>query len=166
MFKKQQGFTLVELMVTVIVLAILASVAVPNFINTIQNTRSTSLANSFVTALNYARSEAIKRNRQVDLCPGADPASCTGAWTSGWLITTEDSGGNIIVLRSFDSPETGANISLDVDDVGFDGRGALADPSSTAIFKTYYQSCPDEEKRIIQISVAGQISLSREACTP
>lgn len=161
MKNKEQGFSLVELIVTMIVLALLAGVAVPSFINTIQNTRATSLANSFVTTLNYARSEAIKRNRQINLCPGTNASTCNGNWTAGWMVTID---GTTTVLRTFDAPDNGATITLSVASVGFDGRGILADDSSAAVFKTRYRSCPDEEARVITVSVAGQVSIARESC--
>jgi type IV fimbrial biogenesis protein FimT len=76
-----RGFTLVELMVTIIVAAILTAIAVPNFRNLILSNRLTTTANEVVDALNTARMEAVKLNAQVQFC--SDLASKNGSDTLG-----------------------------------------------------------------------------------
>ena len=86
MMKKITGFTLVELMVTLIVAAILLTVGVPSFIETIRRSRTISQANELVTALNLARSEAVKRGMQVTV-------SRTGTeWEDGWQVFVDADG--------------------------------------------------------------------------
>lgn len=63
-----RGFTLVELMVTIVVAAILTAIAVPNFRNLILSNRLTTTANEVVDALNIARMEAVKLNAPVQFC--------------------------------------------------------------------------------------------------
>lgn len=86
--RTQPGFTLIELMVTLSVLGILLAIAVPNYITFVQNARLTAQANDFVTALNYARSEAIKRGVRTTVCSRATNSSCAGSttWDTGWLV--------------------------------------------------------------------------------
>jgi type IV fimbrial biogenesis protein FimT len=85
---RQIGFTLVELMVTVAIAAIVLTLGVPAFQETINSSRLTSTANEFVTALNLARSEAVKRSVRVTVCKSADGATCAagGGYEQGWIV--------------------------------------------------------------------------------
>ena len=97
----QGGFTLVELMVTVALAAMLMAMAYPSFTSLTNNSRLTSAANEFVAAIQLARTEAIRLNRRVALCPSnADGSACQdgGDWTR-WLTLVVDTGE---VLRSGD----------------------------------------------------------------
>jgi type IV fimbrial biogenesis protein FimT len=86
------GFTLIELMVTVSVAAIILSTAVPGFRQLIQNNKVATEINAFVSALHLARSEAIKRGKDVTVCKSADSASCvtTNGWEQGWIAFVDD----------------------------------------------------------------------------
>lgn len=76
-----KGFTLVELMVGLVVLAILMGIAIPSYQGFIANQRVRATTTDLHSSLVLARSEAIKRSRQVTLSPAA------GGWSSGWSIT-------------------------------------------------------------------------------
>lgn len=84
----QGGFTLIEMMMSLVILAILIAVAAPGFQNLIASNRSQTSINTLMLSLNLARSEAVKRNQQVALCKSADEATCTnaGTWDQGWLV--------------------------------------------------------------------------------
>jgi type IV fimbrial biogenesis protein FimT len=85
------GYTLLELMVTITIVGILMGVAVPSFTSVIDSNRLTTYANDLVTALNFARSEAIKRNLRVSLCKSTNRVSCAtiNNWSQGWIIFTD-----------------------------------------------------------------------------
>ncbi len=85
------GFTLIELLVTVAMMVIVLTLGVPSFKELIQNNRLTAATNELVTALNLARSEAIKRGRRVTVCKSADGSTCTnsGDWKQGWIVFTD-----------------------------------------------------------------------------
>jgi type IV fimbrial biogenesis protein FimT len=91
------GFTLVELMITVAIVGIVASLAVPSFQDMLNQNRASSLANELASSLNLARSEAIKRGTQVSVCKSANitasspTCSTTANWQNGWLIFVDKS---------------------------------------------------------------------------
>lgn len=90
--KNDAGFTLIELIVTVAVVAVLLTVGVPELRETINNNRLTANTNAFVAAMNLARSEAIKRNVRVTLCKSADGLCCSPnnspspGYEQGWIV--------------------------------------------------------------------------------
>lgn len=89
------GFTLIELLVTIGVAAILSAIAIPAFNNFVQDDRDTTQINSLVSSLNYARSEAVKRNTSfgVQVCPSSDELTCNApaaGWGAGWIVLDMD----------------------------------------------------------------------------
>lgn len=95
MSKRDQGFTLVELMVTLAVAIILIAVGMPLFSGVAANNRATAQANTYLGAFKLARSEAVKRATEVSVCAVADPTAnpvVCGAntdWVNGLLVFTD-----------------------------------------------------------------------------
>lgn len=75
---RTRGFTLIELMVTMVVAALLLAWAVPNFEKFIKKTTLTSETNNWVGVINYARNEAITRGKRVTVCRTASANTCNG----------------------------------------------------------------------------------------
>ena len=69
--------------------------AVPSFANASLNAAQTAQVNLFVQAIYLARSEAIKRNDVVSLCPTVDQSTCMAAsdWATGWIVFVNDDHG-------------------------------------------------------------------------
>ena len=83
----QSGATLLELVVTLAVVAVLVSLAIPGFAFVAQTTRLAGATNDLVAALHLSRSEAIKRSGRTVLCASASGVSCSdSAWDRGWII--------------------------------------------------------------------------------
>jgi type IV fimbrial biogenesis protein FimT len=82
------GFTLIELMVAVAILAVLVSLAAPSYHRLVIDSRMTAQANDFLTALHFTRSEAVKRYATVTMCKSSDGACCatSGTWAQGWIV--------------------------------------------------------------------------------
>jgi type IV fimbrial biogenesis protein FimT len=98
---KSHGFTLPELMITMGVIAILLSVAVPSMSNMVKDNRLSGQLNSVMADIHLARSEAVKRDVRVILCRSVDPdisiPTCSGAernWSTGYLVFTGEDGNN------------------------------------------------------------------------
>lgn len=81
-----KGFSLVELMVTGAILAILLSLALPGFSDLIKNNKISGQTNDFISALSLARSEAIRRGGVVCVKPRGTTA---GTWSGGWEVFEE-----------------------------------------------------------------------------
>lgn len=80
---RTRGFTIVEMVVVLVLVAIVAAIAMPNLNRALANQRLRNAATDLVSALLLARSEAIKRGGQVEVAP-LKP----GDWASGWRVTS------------------------------------------------------------------------------
>ncbi|MDO9605691.1 MAG: GspH/FimT family pseudopilin [Hydrogenophaga sp.] len=90
--------TLIELMVTIAIAAILAGLAAPSFKEMMANNQLKSHASSLLSSLLQARGEAIKRNGQVVLCKSATGSECTtaGGWQQGWVMFADADGDGVL----------------------------------------------------------------------
>lgn len=85
-----RGFTLLELMITLSIAALLMTVAVPSYQSLMKESHLTAQANELMTALYYARSEAVKQGMRVTLCKSSDGATCNGGnWQDGWIVFSD-----------------------------------------------------------------------------
>ena len=84
------GFTLVELMVTVAVVALIASFALPAYGTWVERERAGAFLSRLSAALGNARADALKFAAPVVLCASADGATCAGGWEAGWLAFRDD----------------------------------------------------------------------------
>ena len=153
--KMCRGFTLLELMVTVAVVAILATVGVPSFRDLIQNNRVTTQTNELVTALNFARTEAVKRARAVEVV--------IDQTDSGWEADVRLSTDPTTILREVD--RAGSGITVNQLTVEFAATGALMEPAVRHDLQMEPKAVSDDRyKRCVSIALSGQITTVREAC--
>jgi type IV fimbrial biogenesis protein FimT len=91
---KQAGFTLLELMLTVALLAIVMGFGLPNMQEFVRNSRMSSSANDIISDFNFARSEAVKRRVPITLCKSQNGTACDANSAAGpfnrWVIFVDD----------------------------------------------------------------------------
>jgi type IV fimbrial biogenesis protein FimT len=90
--RRARGFTIVELMITLALLAILIALAAPSFNDASLSGKLGSFASQLVASTQIARSEAVKRNQTVRMCASEDGDACatSGGWEQGWIIVLDD----------------------------------------------------------------------------
>jgi type IV fimbrial biogenesis protein FimT len=168
MRSRQQGLTLVELMVTLAVAIILIAVGMPLFSGLVGSNRATTQANSLVSALKLARSEAVKRADSVTVCAD-DGGACGGAgdWANGWLVHTDvnDSGGFDAgdVLRTWDPLAASSSVTVAGGAaVTFFATGAANNTFSFELDDSEASgSAADAAKRCVEVTATGQVRSKR-----
>lgn len=154
-YRRSHGFTLVELMVTIVVLGVLLAVAVPSFQSMIRRNAVASASNSLLADVSYARTEALTRGNVVSICPSSNGSSCTDSgadYESGWLVYTYTAGHGVvatayddgdasnILLRAVGERESVSLTANSSDIVSFGPQGQLRPAGTTIAFDTCYRS--------------------------
>jgi type IV fimbrial biogenesis protein FimT len=161
-FRRNTGFTLYELLVTLALASAITSLAVPGFRGFMQSTRAVTHTNDLITALNLSRSEATRRGAPIDVCASGDGASCSGStdWSDGWIVRTPAGE----VLRVWPARSGGSAIlTANVSTIRFQARGALS-AGVAPLLTMQLPDCSGDKRRAISINVAGRISVNRLAC--
>lgn len=166
--RRLAGFTLIELMVTLTVLAVVAMIAAPSFQQAALSSRLTSYANAFSASLKLARSEAIKRNATVTMCRSADGTSCagTGSWEQGWIVfndananSTVDGAETRFAYEPAASPDYSITSAGGVYALNFKGSGMSATTETVTLCRA--SPTPGTQKRTIGIDATGRTSVAR-----
>jgi type IV fimbrial biogenesis protein FimT len=167
---RNRGFTLVEMMITIAVMALVLSLAVPSFTNMIRNNRLASGSNELISALTYARSEAVKRRLNVSVCVRDGEACSTDVnnWGQGWLIFTDDlapsgqiDGPTDVVLLRADPSDAGVQITAGAASVTFNPLGE----TNNATFTVTKSGCKGNNERRLTVQSTGRLSLARRQCS-
>ena len=92
--RKMHGFTVVELMISVAVAAILCAVSAPALGSLIHGESARASRNTLVTSLNLARNTAVTGQGHVVVCPSSDQRTCSGSewWQQGWIVFEDKNG--------------------------------------------------------------------------
>lgn len=180
-----RGFTLIELMLTLAVAAVLLLVAAPNFVSFQRNSELTSLANKLVGAINSARGEAMKTGRNAYVIP-----LNSSDWAEGWRVYVDlngndvyDAGTDTLMLSEPAVPSymtitgnNGAAISTTpVPHIGFNGSGfaqsignkTLANLSLVIKRNDTSASNADSETRLVIVARTGRTRACKKSanCT-
>ncbi len=183
----QRGFTLVELIITLFLVVIVVTVAIPSFRTTMLGIKASTLADKLVGSTHYARNEAITRNQRITLCASLDGLVCdnaAGNWNRGWIATRLNPSSvppnqtEVIRYWGIDTPDSDINLSVSNSHkviykgngeaiLSADGRTEVAAPNAIS-FQTQIAGCEEapvlNHRRVINVAPFGAITVSREDC--
>ncbi len=176
--KSKKGFTLIELMVTVALLAILLTLGVPSFTSGLKSNRVTAETDKFLAALSFARIEAIKRNADVQICKSSDSATCGTSssvnWHDGWIIWSDSDSDSSLdsdeIIQLADKTRGAFTITPSITEAN--SRSLLYRPDGTARtgtgqFGLSFWFCPSDDDqyyaRTIQVGATGRPEYSKGA---
>jgi type IV fimbrial biogenesis protein FimT len=177
--KKTNGFTLVELMITIVIAALLLTVAVPSFRSSIENNKVIAQTNEVVSAHNLARMEAIKRGVPVTVCTSTNGIACSAStnWKNGWMVFSDMNGNGVhngtdcnsaaddCILKVWGALSAGTNFTNATAAVTYsaDGRkqGAFANVFSLSVTPVH---CSGNRQKTIRIISTGRPEVTQVAC--
>jgi type IV fimbrial biogenesis protein FimT len=173
--QSSRGFTLIELMITVAILAILLGIGVPSFVDFIRNNRASTQANELATALNLARSEAVKRGLPVTLRSPVAPnwteycvyeGQNADLGTEPGLLTCDDTDVLRAITVSDDFLVTSASTGITFGRLGEQLWPAPAMPAQFSITLAPKSGCTTgrPHQRNVTVALGGRVNVQRVDC--
>ena len=163
------GFTLIEMMVTLIIAAILLTVAGPAFRDLILNNRLVAASNSIAGSLNAARTEAITQQQMVIVCSSANGSACDGTWSDGWITFIDvDANGTVdagdTVLR-WTQPAVEVSLRfVGASKVRYNSQGFVL-PNSAGDF-VFCDSRGANHAKAVIVTATGRVSVATDTNSP
>lgn len=170
--RADHGFTMIELLMTMVVAGILVAIAVPAFNSFVLNDRDIGQINSLVSSLNYARSEAVKvaSPTGITVCPSVDGKTCSGgtAWSGGWVVVdTNNADCNNLPCPPLQSVPAlaGSNTVTPVGGVAagitFSSSGLVAGPAGTTLTIRVCDTRGAAFARDVEVNSTGRVAASQ-----
>lgn len=168
----QKGFSIFQLLLGVSIVGLLSAGAVPSFENSIKDNRLNAALVGMISEMEYARSEAVKRNTSVTICASTDQATCdTQDWEKGRLVFIDDGAGTAsnasngavnseTILKTFQSVKGG--VTLTPQGLSTPGYIVFADDGSvntsgTVVFCDGRGSSDASTAEAVNVNVVGQV---------
>lgn len=134
-----RGFSLIELLIGVVILAIIVSAGAPNFMSWMQNSQIRTAAESISSGLQLARAEAVRRNANIHFTLNGT-ANVDSSWTVGCVTTVADLNGDgvadcpaVIQARSGSEGTPNARVASNSASVTFNGLGRSSNSTNNAL---------------------------------
>jgi type IV fimbrial biogenesis protein FimT len=169
---KLKGFTLIEVIMTIVLIGILAAIAYPSYRAITQNIRVSAVTNDFMATLSYARSEALKRDQSISVCAAADSTltACGNStdWANGWIVFLDSDSNGVIAtssdrLKTHDALDAGSLITTSVPYITYNRSGFLS--AGTGSFTITVPGCSGNSAQLITMSATGRAAITSTACT-
>ena len=169
LLQRQKAFTLIELMISILVLLVLVAIAVPSFTDLLARNRLSGQANELLSVIQLARSEAIKQNQTIRLCKAnADLDDCSaasGSW-EGWLLIDTASPATVIRAGRFDDQLV---ISATFTELRFSGQGLIRSQNNQPL-NSSFELCSDgvefaDNGRTLSFLSGGRSSIQLSQCS-
>lgn len=170
----RRGFTIIELMVTVVILSVITAFAVPAMRDFIQRGQATAVTSELLTALSMARSEALRSVKRVSLCASSDGATCTNdGFANGFIVfidqsTPRDVNAGDVIIQVFGKPAGDLVFDTEVLAVSYMPSGMRELQSEGAPSGTCFElivSGNERSRSHVNISVSGAVRTGKGACT-
>ena len=118
------GFTLLELLITMAIAALVLSLAAPSFQAMLMNNRLAAQVDALATGLSYARSIALSQSVRAQICPVGvfNSTTCGASWAAGWMVVS-DPAGTPVLRQSHQIVGGNPALSASATQVVFDARG-------------------------------------------
>lgn len=153
-----RGFTIIELLVVVAILAIVATVAVPSFQRVIENNRLATESNRLFSAMSFARSEAVRVGDNVSLSAKA------GGFDEGWCVHLGATCENANILRQFDAGNQLAYAGS-ANTLTFNARGEMTNASfQISLEPSNCAAGATDKTRTVSVSLSGRGSIQQGDC--
>ena len=163
--RRLAGFTLLELMVTLAIAAILLTIALPSFQESLRSNRVATTANEALASLALARSEAIRNTRGAGVCASADGSNCGADWNSGWLVWSDANSNSAVdageAIVRYSQGKASVTVTGTTSALAFDSRGRSRTGAQAINLVPAGTAAP---ARCITISPTGQTRVTQAAC--